>query len=265
MPTPPPVVTSLSDLFSGTGPPNPLLWKISNPTVDANARQRGALYDDDMPHYDVTQGGGALLLGDFASDTVKQDVGAAIKSKWWLSGDFQFDAELANLGSLRPDGTRRYYIGLIVRMLLEKEYMIRVFDLGAANYRARGGFNNYSAWTETPDSTNLVANGMVIRIARTAGVVSMVLDPAGVAENLKPAALIDYPDPVQIILFGCCELGNHWATVDPTPGFASIDVSGAASLVVYDGAVDHFFAWDHVTDLGGGINDGIELFVDTEP
>ena len=106
-----------------------------------------------------------------------------------------------------------------------------------------------------------MSDGEDVVIARDAtDTWSLTVDPAGSNDNALPASTPTIGGPVRLELCGTTQnAGTNWATATPGPGFSNLVVSGAGGVGIWHGGKSHTFMWDHITDLGSGFNDSVQL------
>jgi hypothetical protein len=259
-------IAELADLFDMSGI-DENLWEVAYPRLNVNAGGNDWGYGpvNWEPLYEIFNWSGAgVQLGRLAVDKVEQFVGGGIKSKWWVGGAFEFNVRFSNLAALRTGPTYEHYVGMLVRVARGMGYLIRICRNPATALIARGGFVNGGAFLETAD-LGVPVDSMWFRIARSAGNVwTVTIDPLGSPIDATPAPSINFTDPVQIVIFGGTQDTWHWNGSDPGVHIAEFNPVGAGSLLHYDSERKHFFAWDHITDLGINISDTVELTVDAE-
>jgi len=243
---------------------NANLWEIVNTCINGASliRDYGIGYSYAAHDYSIVEDSGIIRFPD--STTGPPKTGIALKSKWWMTGAFQIDIELQNLTYLYSSASDFGALALFIKERTHKGYGILIFKRSAGVYKAKPFVfqQNTSPATKGSDSTHTLSDGEKIRIVRNASDVwKLTADPDTANETLTLGVNPNYDGPVQIFICGL-SLEINFVASDPGPAFGPIVVSGAGALGKYDGALKHDFAWDVVTDLGGGYTGLTRLFAD---
>lgn len=263
-------LVDLSDAF-GDGVIDVDLWETVYPSINFSSWDRAALTFTNAPKYEIEEILAAqnyLRLGGTSPVPASvTDSGIGLMGKWYLTGAFQVDVKIFNLANLTSDAGRGFSLVLFIKSATNRGAYIRVFRTaaGAAGLFARAGYAQDDVnIVDGPDSVANPVDGDIIRLARTAGDVwSAILDPLGDNENIDPG-IPNITGPVRIWLFAHTDSAGNWTTSDDAPGFYDLAASGAGALGKYESEVNREFHWDHLGDLGAGINKAFELHVDTD-
>jgi hypothetical protein len=266
------VLSDLDDAFPA-GAVDEELWEKVNPSVTSylpTKRDYGTRCQTaaQFVYHSMAQAGGAILFGsDAAAPPVVAHSGVGLRCKWPVSGAFQVDLTIANIGNLVPGADTRCALWAYVKCGTDRGYAIKMWrDSGAGNVvKSRGLSFAYDAnASESADGAHNLVDGETIRIARdAANAWTLNIDQSGAPESVLPAVTPAYSEDVCLWIFGLTDTGINFAVGGDGPGFSQVSWGGAGSLGKYDGSVPYQFMWDHVTDLGSGFNGSVELFTDT--
>jgi len=241
-------------------------WEIVNAAIHFGNCDYGA-YNTTAGRvwYDISETLGRIALGGAVPASVGMaNCGIGIRSRWSVSGAFQIDATLAGLAALSGAAAEWYKMVFMVKCSTNKGYGIYIWNDGA-NCNAKG----FSLSEDAAPSISGAAvfnpiDGSVLRIARDgANVWALTVDPTGANENVLPAGTPNHTGPVRGSLLGVSTIAGVWASATPGPGFSNFAVAGAGALNLWYGQVTHDFMWDHVSDLGAGINNDIQFWADS--
>lgn len=254
----------LSDDFSGVSV-NTDRWARVSRWLSWADKDYGARSQMQSSWADIRQIAGNLCIsGTAILPSMNAHGGRGLCTRWWLTGDFQADADI-ELTNLRVGTTGQYTLVFLAHVAYQQVYGIRVWINSSGTVNTCEGFTfSPGAAASVSASVTAFANGTKFRISRAGSTWNMLVDPGGVGEaSLLPASTPAWTDDVKLYLL--LRSSTAWttnpATGDPGPGFRGITVTG--TLGKYDETYGHDFAWDHVTDLGTGISNNYQLFADT--
>lgn len=248
------------------------LWERVNLSLESGFdRDYGHGYANYVANYTLAEISGALRFGRIG-DTATTFLGVGVRSKWKASGAFTVDFTLANPENLTAGASfPTHAMIVLVRTAPNEGYGFLVWRYSSAPaYRVRGAFMSKDSNFVFSTDVTTVVDGAVLRIARDAvNTWSVIFDPNGVLGapvDITPVGS-SYAAPVEIVMGALSSTGFWVAPATPVgsePGIKDVAVSGAGSVGRYQGGVKHIFAWDHISDLGAGINGAAELYVDTQ-
>ena len=262
-PSAPAVLTDLSDDFADSSIDD-VLWEKVNPSLAVlTGRDYGVIFSTTRFLYAMSETAGRIAFGSNSpADTAQIYTGVGIKSRWGMVGAFQVDVTLAGLAGLTSNNSFFYSVVFFIKTGTGQGYGIKTYNAGVGD--AVVGFTINHTVISTTTSAWAPIDGGILRIARDgADVWSMTADVGVANEDMLPAVTPSYTEETQIWLFGLTETASRWAGAAVGPGFSDIDVSGAGSVGAFEGAAEHSFMWDHITDLGAGFNGNAQLFGDT--
>jgi hypothetical protein len=254
------VLSDLSDDFSDDLLDSDL-WEPVCPGLGATPRDFGVNWSNQYADYTISETGGELRFGSSA-DAYTQGVGAGVKSKWFMSGAFQVDFRVSKIANLVDNTDCRLYV--IIKTTTNRGY-------GFCMYKVGGVLHVYGLYM-APDTDILFTtasvcvpiDGAVVRISRNASNVwTIMADIEGLPEDRTPAGS-NYSEDAQIWMFCCTHAAAMWSSSTEGPGIEEVVVSGAGSLGRYDGAVEHNFMWDHITDLGANKSAEVQTYIDVD-
>jgi len=249
---------------------NPNLWEEYYPCFDSfptSVRDLGANTVNSLLTTVIKEQGGSIHFGEDLK-ALTTNLGAGLKGRFFMRGEFQVDFTLSNINNLAlGSATPTNCLVGCVRTCPSEEFGFWVWKSNVGTLYVRGYYESLNnVMTFSADFT--VANGDIIRLSRSgAGVITITKNPAGTPVDLTPATPPTLTQPMYILMYGYYGTG-FWVisgcALGQEPGFSNLAVSGAGTVGKFVGGVQHKFCWDHITDLGASKTGIAELYTDTQ-
>jgi hypothetical protein len=221
--------------------------RVSNPTTAVRTQ------------YPIAQQSGGVYFGTTPMVTEGM-TGAALALRWMLTGDFRIDLMLdrMNPGAQNLLASSDFALFAVVLEASNRGFGWIVNSSSGTTFLGTGLYfqEDGSCVIKADPGVHTLVDGNIMRISRTAGVMSIITDQGGASNDITPSTPPTLNDPMMLVFGAMSKGASTWAGLTLGPGFSDLLISDAAGGVgtgqvgKYKGNVIHKFMWDALADLG---------------